>query len=252
MSGGGKGGSQTTQVQIPEWMSNAAKQNLARADRVAQLDFMPYFGPDVAAMTPMQQAAMQNTNQAALAFGTAAPTDAMAGIPMAQTFAGGLQGYSSAPMYQQSVEALRTAMPGTVAARNAMYIDPITGAQPMYPFGTAVAPAPAPGPQGFDWAVPQDSYRDRQELRALQDRSTPTPRTGGGTGSFGLPDPMSGAFAGTNLPGVGGSVVNRLTRALAPASAPAPLVRPAPAPVRPTSTPAASSGSRVGKPRGGR
>ena len=143
MSGGGKGGSQTTQVQIPEWMSNAAQQNLARADRVAQLDFMPYFGPDVAAMTPMQQAAMQNTNQAALAFGTAAPTDAMAGIPMAQTFAGGLQGYSSAPLYQQSVEALRTAMPGTVAARNAMYIDPITGAQPMYPFGSGAAqPAP--------------------------------------------------------------------------------------------------------------
>jgi hypothetical protein len=166
MSGGGKGGSSTTSVQIPAWLENAAQQNLARADRVAQLDFMPYFGPDVAAMTPMQQAAMQNTNQAALAFGTAAPTDAMAGIPAAQTFAGGLQGYSSAPLYQQSVEALRTAMPGTVAARNAMYIDPITGAAPMYPFGTGVAPAPAPGPQGFNWSEPQDSYTDRRALSA--------------------------------------------------------------------------------------
>lgn len=245
MSGGGKGGSQTTQVQIPEWMSSAARQNLARADRVAQLDFMPYFGPDVAAMTPMQQAAMQNTNQAALSFGMAAPTDAMAGIPMAQTFSGGLQGYSSAPLYQQSVQALESAMPGAVAARNAMFIDPVTGAQPMYPFGTAVAPAPAPGPQGFDWARGGGGGGGGMSMGS---GVAPAPRTGGGTGSFGLPDPMSGAFAGTNLPGVGGSVVNRITRALAPAPAPAPLVRPAPAPARPTSTskpaPRASSGLR--------
>lgn len=247
MSGGGKGGSQTTQVQIPEWMSNAAKQNLARADRVAQLDFMPYFGPDVAAMTPMQEAAMENTNQAALSFGMAAPTSAMAGIPMAQTFAGGVRGFSSAPLYQESVRALETAMPGAVAARNAMFIDPITGAQPMYPFGTAAAPAPAPGPQGFDWA--RGGGGGGGGGMSMGGGGTSAPRTGGGTGSFGLPDPMSGAFAGTNFPGVGGSVVNRLTRALAPApAAPAPLVRPAPAPARPASTskpaPRASSGRR--------
>lgn len=213
MSGGGKGGSSTTSVQIPQWLENAAQQNLARADRVAQLDFMPYFGPDVAAMTPMQQAAMQNTNQAALAFGTAAPTDAMAGIPAAQTFAGGLQGYSSAPLYQQSVEALRTAMPGTVAARNAMYIDPITGAQPMYPFGTGAAPAP--GPQGFDWAG-SNGMLGAGTGGGAEERRNAGPQTrataGTGTGSFGLPDPSRGGFAGTNLPGRVGGAVNKMTR----------------------------------------
>ena len=217
MSGGGKGGSSTTSVQIPAWLENAAQQNLARADRVAQLDFMPYFGPDVAAMTPMQQAAMQNTNQAALAFGTAAPTDAMAGIPAAQTFAGGLQGYSSAPLYQQSVEALRTAMPGTVAARNAMYIDPITGAQPMYPFGTGAAPAP--GPQGFNWAQGGGGGMSM-----------------GGGGGGGGRDIMSGQIA-SRLPGGintanPNSVVNRTAAALtsrpqsAPTSANRPKARP--------------------------
>lgn len=153
MSGGGKGGSTTSQVQIPAWLQNAAQQNLARADQVAQLRFSPYFGPDVAAMTPMQTAALQGTNQAALSFGLPGVENPMAGMPQAQTFAGGLQGYSSAPLYQQSVEALRAAMPGQVAAIDRMFIDPMTGAAPAYPFSMGgAAPAPVPGPQGFDWA----------------------------------------------------------------------------------------------------
>lgn len=249
MSGGGKGGSTTSQVQIPAWLENAAQQNLARADRVAQLDFMPYFGPDVAAFTPMQEAAMNSTNQAALSFGMAAPTSAMAGIPAAQTFAGGLQGYSSAPLYQQSVDALTAAMPGTVAARNAMYINPITGAQPLYPFGTGVAPgspaappaAPPVGPQGFDWTQdlsggvggsngfvstgPNSMSGGAEERRnaAMQAGTfgggAEERRNAGvqsGTGSFGLPDPMRGGFAGTNLPGRVGGIVNALSGANRP------------------------------------
>jgi hypothetical protein len=153
MSRGGKGGSTTSQVQIPEWLQNAAQQNLARADAVAQLGYSPYFGPDVAAMTPMQTAALQGTNQAALSFGLPGVENPMAGMPQAQTFAGGLQGYSSAPLYQQSVDALRAAMPGQVAAIDRMFIDPMTGAAPAYPFSMGgAAPAPVPGPQGFDWA----------------------------------------------------------------------------------------------------
>lgn len=215
MSGGGKGGSSTTSVQIPAWLENAAQQNLARADRVAQIGYTPYFGPDVAAFTPMQEAAMNNTNQAALSFGMAAPTSAMAGIPAAQTFAGGVQGYSSAPLYQQSVEALRTNAPGQYDAMRQMFIDPITGAAPMYPFGMGVAPgAPmAPGPQGFDWSNGRDSQNasERAERRVGGGGGGPA-RTGSGTGSFGLPDPSRGGFAGTNLPGRVGGVVNKITR----------------------------------------
>lgn len=145
MAGGGKGGKQTTSVQIPAWLESAAQQNLARADRVAQLGYTPYFGPDVAAMTPNQIAAMQNTANAASAFGMAAPTDVMAGMPAPQTFAGGVQGYSSAPLFQQSVDALRAANPGQVAAMEAMFLNPQTGAAPAYPFA---AGRPSPGMPG--------------------------------------------------------------------------------------------------------
>ncbi|HSG19686.1 MAG TPA: hypothetical protein VLA31_02860 [Burkholderiaceae bacterium] len=215
MSGGGKGGSTTSQVQIPAWLENAAQQNLARADRVAQIGYTPYFGPDVAAFTPMQEAAMNNTNQAALSFGMAAPTSAMAGIPAAQTFAGGVQGYSSAPLYQQSVEALRTNAPGQYDAMSQMFVDPITGAAPMYPFGTGAAPAP--GPQGFNWAqgggggmLGAGTGGGAEERRNAGPQTRAT--AGTGTGSFGLPDPSRGGFAGTNLPGRVGGVVNKMTR----------------------------------------
>jgi hypothetical protein len=135
MSGGGKGGSSSTSVQVPAWLESAAKQNLARADRVAQLGYTPYYGPDVAAFSPMQMAAMQGTNQAASAFGLPGG-DAMAGMPAPQTFAGGVQGYSSAPLYQQSIDALAANAPGQTAAMGRMFIDPMTGAQPAAPFGS--------------------------------------------------------------------------------------------------------------------
>lgn len=138
--GGGKGGKSTTTVQIPAWLQEAAQKNLARADVLSTLGYVPYYGPDVAAFTPMQQAAMEGTNQAALAFGMPAPTSAMAGLPMAQTFAGGLQGYSSMPLYEQSLQTLQAARPGQYAALQAPFINPITGEAPLYPFGMAADP----------------------------------------------------------------------------------------------------------------
>jgi hypothetical protein len=210
-------------VQIPAWLQNAAQQNLARADQVAQLRFSPYFGPDVAAMTPMQTAALQGTNQAALSFGLPGVENPMAGMPQAQTFAGGLQGYSSAPLYQQSVDALRAAMPGQVAAIDRMFIDPITGAAPAYPFSMGgAAPAPAPGPQGFDWA-----------------RSGGSSGGGGGGLSMGTPVPRGGGsnFASSaiaaRLPGGintanPNSITNRMAAAVTsrPQSAPTAASRP--------------------------
>lgn len=255
MSGGGKGGKQTTEVKIPAWLESGARKNMARADELAQIGYVPYYGADVAGFTPMQQAAFQGTADAASAFGQAAPVNPMAGMPQEMTFADGTTGYSSAPMYEQSLAALAAARPGQFAALNAPFINPVTGADPASPFGNGGGPRPAMSPvedmltgsglgMGFvGGGGGGGGFGGFQPSR---------PR-GGGTGSFGLPDPMSGRFAGTNFPGRAGGVLNAVTRAAAPApAAPAPLVRPAPAPARPTSTPAASSGSRVGKPRGGR
>jgi hypothetical protein len=225
MSGGGKGGSQTTRVKIPEWLETAAKQNLGRADEIAQIGYVPYMGPDVAAMQPGQIAAMQNTGAAANAFGMASP-DMMAGMPQAQTFAGGVQGYSSMPLYQQSLDALQAANPGQFAALNAPFIDPQTGARPAYPFaagGAAPGAAPVPGmpgfgPQGFTWgAMPpgfgsNSSGSDAYGGGADMHMGGPSAGMGGsGTGSFGLPDPFGGggAFTGFDagsLPGVAGKI----------------------------------------------
>jgi hypothetical protein len=146
---GGKGGKQSTSVTVPAWLEDAAKRNLARADGLAQIGYAPYYGPDVAAMTPAQAMAMQNTGNASQAFGLGS-YDPMAGMPQAQSF-GGVQGYSSGPMYDQALAALKAKAPGQFDAMMAPFINPQTGAQPMSPYGTGVAPGqPVQGGGGMD------------------------------------------------------------------------------------------------------
>lgn len=123
-----KGGSTTSKVQIPEWLENAAIENINRARDVQQIGFTPYYGPDLAAFTPMQTQAMQATGQAAEAFGLApSGFDPMAGMPQPQQFAGGLMGYSSAPLFEQSVDMLRQRRPAQAQALEGLFIDPVTG-----------------------------------------------------------------------------------------------------------------------------
>jgi hypothetical protein len=117
---GGKGGSKTTEVEVPPYVSDAARRNLARADRIANIGYTPYYGADVAAMTPMQQAAMQGTNQMSSAFGLPSVSDPMAGMPQAQDF-GGMQAYSSAPLFEQSLEALAQNRPEQYKAIEGMF-----------------------------------------------------------------------------------------------------------------------------------
>lgn len=186
MSGGGKGGSTSTSVQVPAWLESAAQQNLARADRVAQLGYTPYYGPDVAAFSPMQQAAMQGTNQAASAFGMPS-VDAMAGMPQAQTFAGGVQGYSSAPLYQQSVEALAANDPGLYRAMGQMFIDPNTGAQPAAPFGSGQAGLLPPAQSA---QAPRGGGRDNFGMSA--------PSQSASGGYTGIGDMMNGGGPGAS------------------------------------------------------
>jgi hypothetical protein len=59
----------------------------------------------------------------------------MAGMPQAETFAGGLQGYSSAPLYEQSLDKLFANAPAQYRAINDMFIDPFTGAAPRSGYG---------------------------------------------------------------------------------------------------------------------
>jgi hypothetical protein len=124
-----KGGSNTSSTQVPAWLENAAIENINKGRDVSQIGYTPYYGPDVAAFNPMQQQSMQSTGNAASAFGLAPQGfDAMAGMPEAQTFAGGVQGYSSAPLYEQAVSSLAQNRPAQYNAINSMFIDPFTGA----------------------------------------------------------------------------------------------------------------------------
>jgi hypothetical protein len=121
---GGKGGSQTTQVEVPQYIEDAARANLAQGREVSRIGYTPYYGPSVAAFSPMQTAAMQNAADFASAFGMAPQMDVMAGMPQAQEYAGGIRGYSSAPLYEQAVAELAARRPAQAALIESQFIDP--------------------------------------------------------------------------------------------------------------------------------
>jgi len=125
-----KGGSTTSAVTIPEYIEAAAQRNLNKAERISQIGYTPYYGPDVAAFTPMQQAGFQNTADLAGAYGMAAPSsqqDIYGGMGPATTYAGGVQGYSSAPMFEQSLQTLGERRPGQKSYIDSFFIDPYSG-----------------------------------------------------------------------------------------------------------------------------
>jgi len=184
-----KGGSSTSKVEYPREIMDPAVRNIQRGEGLARLGDIPYMGPDVAALTPRQQAAMQNTDGALSAFGMGTSGPVNAGMPQAQDY-NGMSAYSSYPMYQQSVDAFRQARPGQAAARDDFFIDPVTGQMPTPPNqGLPVQPMPAQGgpvqqessrpsmtEQNYDAMVRGNSYGGNYQA--------PTPNAGG-SGIFG-------------------------------------------------------------------
>ena len=133
MSGGGKGGSQRTTSSIPEFVKAPATRNMARAEEAQKIGYMPFYGPDVAAFNPTQQAAFNSNINAAEAFGMApqGSLNAMQGMaPTPNTYAGGLQAYSSGDLFDQALAELESRRPGQVAQYNKMFVDPFSGGQP--------------------------------------------------------------------------------------------------------------------------
>lgn len=121
--GGGKGGGQKSQqvTEIPAWLAEPTKRNLARAEQIQQLEYQPWTGLDVAAQTPMQQAANQMTANAAGAFGMLPQGfDANAGMPQAQTI-GGATGYSGFPMYEAALAEANQLDPQSAEIRKKLY-----------------------------------------------------------------------------------------------------------------------------------
>jgi hypothetical protein len=164
------GGSKSTKTTNPEWVDRAAQSALGQAQQTARIGYTPYYGPDVAAFTPQQNAAFEGTNQAASAFGM--PTSQGNGMPPPETFAGGVQGYSSAPIYQQSVNALQQNNPQQYAAIMSMFEPQAAAPQGLLSSPTAQAKRSSRGPSVAT-------------QRRVKDAGSTTPRpaaTGGGGG----------------------------------------------------------------------
>jgi len=121
-SGGGKGGKKTQETTIPEWLRGPAERNLQRAEAVQQIEYMPYYGPDVAAFTPAQNAAFDANIGAGEAFGLLAPNTltATSGMPTPTDF-DGFSGYSSQPIYESALAELKANQPGAVAQYDALF-----------------------------------------------------------------------------------------------------------------------------------
>jgi len=121
--GGGKGGSETTETTIPDWIKQPAIRNLQRAEDVQRIEYMPYYGPDVAAFTPTQNAAFDANIGAGEAFGLLAPghgLTATSGMPTPTDW-DGFTGYSSQPMYESALAELKAKQPGAVAQYDALF-----------------------------------------------------------------------------------------------------------------------------------
>ena len=122
MGGGGKGGGSTTVQEIPKWIEEPAKRNLARAEDIQKMGYQPYIGIDVAAQTPQTLAANQMGIGAAEAFGMVQPNTLSATTGLPKTYeVDGVRGYSSAPLYEQAVSAARTRDPRGAKAYDALF-----------------------------------------------------------------------------------------------------------------------------------
>ena len=128
--GASMGGSKSTKTIIPENQQAAADANLARAQIAAAIGYTPYYGPDVAAFTPVQEGVFRQTADTARAFGIDAPTtnrDIRGGLPRATEYAGGVRGYSSGDLFDQSLLELERRRPAQKEFIDSLFIDPVTG-----------------------------------------------------------------------------------------------------------------------------
>ena len=203
MSGGGKGGSQTqtTEMTIPSYLEEPIKRNIARAEEIASFGYAPYSGPVVAAMTPMQEAAMRNVSSAAEAYGL----ESAAGqeiAPQPQTFAGGVRGYSAMPLYEQALAELEARAPGQYAAMTNYFIDPVTGkggfTPPLPPAPVVAQNEPTAVARSSNYGGPQPNIGESRGvgyagLRDMFDGGGPQSSTIGGRD-----------FEGPNMDGTAG------------------------------------------------
>lgn len=102
--GTSKGGSTTTKVEVNPAIEKAAKQNLQLANVIAAMPFQTNRAIQIAAFSPMQNAAFAGTDAAASAFGLQG-SGGQTGLPEPQAL-GGFSGYSPAPFFDAAQKGL--------------------------------------------------------------------------------------------------------------------------------------------------
>jgi len=119
-----KGGSNTQETKIPDWIKDPSERNIARAETAQQIGYMPWQGPDVAAFNPTQKSAMQQNIGAAEAFGLSAPgaLTPLQGMAAPTTFANGMQGYSGMPLYEQALAETKAKQGADVNQYNKLFV----------------------------------------------------------------------------------------------------------------------------------
>ena len=152
---GGKGGSQTTEVAVPDYVDAAARANLNRATDVGNVGNVVYRGPDVAGYSPMQMAAFQGLSDSAGAFGVAgggmSEQDLRGGMGEPTQYANGVSGYSSAGIYDATLEALKASSPGQYDYINSLFVDQQTGDAGSRA-GVHLPPPPVAAPAAYSYS----------------------------------------------------------------------------------------------------
>ena len=119
---------QTEKPYVPTYAETAMQQGVGMATDLAPLQdtYTPLYGPQVASFSPMQEASFQGTDMMAGAFGM--PTSGgQQYLPQAQTFDGGIQGYSARPMVEGMIDQFREERPAQAEYRESFGLDPVTG-----------------------------------------------------------------------------------------------------------------------------
>ena len=153
---GGKSQKSTTKTELPPWLEDSVRTGMGIGEEKAKMGYVPYTGPDVAALDQQQVQSMQAGSDMASMFGLGPKTDVSAGIPKPQQFAGGISGYSSMPLYEEAQQGLADKYPGLKKYLDSFFIDPVSG------------------------KLPKDNAWDRAAVSAGSSGSGPA--TGGGRG----------------------------------------------------------------------
>lgn len=121
-----KGGKSKQETKLPQWYEDAAKAAISKGEAVQKLGYVPYIGADVAALAPQSEAAIGQTDAWSQAFGMPSGGGASY-LPSASNFAGGVKGYSSFPLYSDSIKALEQKFPGIAKYLASFSVNPGPG-----------------------------------------------------------------------------------------------------------------------------